>query len=69
MTSGNPDSFRAALDTQKKISNEPIIIVITEQSFAPRNAENGILSCDQGCQMVCFQTKIPNLGKVWKALE
>jgi hypothetical protein len=23
----------------------------------------------QGCQMVCFQTKNPNLGKFWKALE
>jgi hypothetical protein len=22
----------------------------------------------QGCQMVCFQTKNPNLGKFWKAL-
>jgi hypothetical protein len=28
------------------------------------------LSCSarQGCQMVCFQTKIPNLGKLWRAL-
>jgi hypothetical protein len=24
---------------------------------------------DQGCQMVCFQTKNPNLGKFWRALE
>jgi hypothetical protein len=23
----------------------------------------------QGCQMVYFQTKNPNLGKIWKALE
>jgi hypothetical protein len=23
----------------------------------------------QGCQMVCFQTKKPNLGKFWRALE
>jgi hypothetical protein len=23
----------------------------------------------QGCQMVCFQTKNPNLGKFWMALE
>jgi hypothetical protein len=23
----------------------------------------------QGCQMVCFQTKNPNLGKFWRALE
>jgi hypothetical protein len=25
--------------------------------------------CHQGCQMVCFQTKNPNLGKFWRALE
>jgi hypothetical protein len=24
---------------------------------------------DQGCQMVYFQTKNPNLGKFWRALE
>jgi hypothetical protein len=23
----------------------------------------------QCCQMVCFQTKNPDLGKIWKALE
>jgi hypothetical protein len=23
----------------------------------------------QGCQMVCFQTKNPNLGKFWRALD
>jgi hypothetical protein len=23
---------------------------------------------EQGCQMVCFQTKNPNLGKFWRAL-
>jgi hypothetical protein len=23
----------------------------------------------QGCQMVCFQTKNPNLGKFWRALH
>jgi hypothetical protein len=23
----------------------------------------------QGCQMVCFQTKNPNFGKIWTALE
>jgi hypothetical protein len=23
----------------------------------------------QGCQMVCFQTKIPNLGKFWRVLQ
>jgi hypothetical protein len=28
---------------------------------------NGLGS--QGCQMVCFQTKNPNLGKFWRALD
>jgi hypothetical protein len=27
-----------------------------------------LLSFDQGCQMVSFQTKNPNLGKFWRAL-
>jgi hypothetical protein len=27
-----------------------------------------ILKRSQGCQMVCFQTKNPNLGKFWNAL-
>jgi hypothetical protein len=26
-------------------------------------------AAEQGCQMVCFQTKNPNLGKFWRALE
>jgi hypothetical protein len=26
-------------------------------------------TCKQGCQMVCFQTKNPNLGKFWRALD
>jgi hypothetical protein len=24
---------------------------------------------EQGCQMVCFQTQNPNLGKFWRALD
>jgi hypothetical protein len=40
--------------------------------------ENGLLSLinwrasrspEQGCQMVCFQTKNLNLGKFWRALD
>jgi hypothetical protein len=27
------------------------------------------LGQNQGCQMVCFQTKNPNLGKFWRALD
>jgi hypothetical protein len=26
-------------------------------------------SSSQGCQMVCFQTKNPNLGEFWRALD
>jgi hypothetical protein len=28
-----------------------------------------ISTCTQGCQMVCFQTKSPNLGKFWRVLD
>jgi hypothetical protein len=28
-----------------------------------------IFTSKQGCQMVCFQTKNPNFGKIWRALE
>jgi hypothetical protein len=27
------------------------------------------LSIARGCQMVCFQTKNPNLGKFWRVLQ
>jgi hypothetical protein len=29
----------------------------------------GSMYVDQGCQMVCFQTKNPNLGKFWRVLQ
>jgi hypothetical protein len=32
-------------------------------------AKENIRSVDQGCQMVSFQTKNPNLGKFWRALD
>jgi hypothetical protein len=28
-----------------------------------------ISSPKQGCQMVCFRTKNPNLGKLWRVLQ
>jgi hypothetical protein len=32
--------------------------------------ESSVGFCEkQGCQMVYFQTKDPNLGKIWRALE
>jgi hypothetical protein len=32
-------------------------------------ARNGSVTRNQGCQMVCFQTKNPNLGRFWRAFE
>jgi hypothetical protein len=34
----------------------------------PLSIKIGRLS-SQGCQMVCFQTQNPNLGKFWRALD
>jgi hypothetical protein len=31
--------------------------------------EKAAVACNQGCQMVCFQTKSPKLGKFWRALN
>jgi hypothetical protein len=33
------------------------------------NLEKTLTHAMQGCQMVYFQTKNPNLGKFWRALE
>jgi hypothetical protein len=37
--------------------------------FVCAGKNNGCHGCDQGCQMVGFQTKNPNLGKFFSALE
>jgi hypothetical protein len=37
-------------------------------SHFSRVAKGGGCGGHQGCQMVCFQTKYPNLGKFWKVL-
>jgi hypothetical protein len=34
-----------------------------------RNVSNDRIVAQQGCQMVCFLTKNPNLGKIWRAFE
>jgi hypothetical protein len=34
--------------------------------FIQRNSSPGL---SQGCQMVCFLTKNPNLGKFWRVLQ
>jgi hypothetical protein len=33
------------------------------------NFRHSLLWAHQGCQMVCFQTKNPNLGKFWRVLQ
>jgi hypothetical protein len=42
---------------------------IENQSLLASAAKQTSSSQDQGCQMVCFWTKNPNLGKFWTALE
>jgi hypothetical protein len=36
------------------------VVLLFSQNFSART---------QGCQLVCFQTKNSNLGKVWRVLE
>jgi hypothetical protein len=55
---GQPETEAAA--DQLAVEDQPVTV-----SVVP--AEEG--SQDQGCQMVCFQTKNPNLGKFWRVLQ
>jgi hypothetical protein len=49
----------------------------TEPSWNPMSANDSKVqarkarqaSADQGCQMVCFQTRNPKLGKFWMAFD
>jgi hypothetical protein len=42
---------------------------MTSRGSAGKKASNdGASSLEQGCQMVYFQNKNPNLGKFWRAL-
>jgi hypothetical protein len=46
------------------------ILKVGNQLNRPRSAGSGSdESLRQGCQMVSFQTKNPNLGKLWRALD
>jgi hypothetical protein len=40
-----------------------------KNDFIQRSCRQGVPNPKQGCQMVCFQTKNPNLGKFWRVLE
>jgi hypothetical protein len=44
---------------------------ICQGPYIGKNRPNGEISptLKQGCQMVCFQTKNPNLGKFWRVLQ
>jgi hypothetical protein len=50
------------------------VIKVTDDNKRKKNVrrETGGTFCwrgEQGCQMVCFQTKNPNLGKFWRVLH
>jgi hypothetical protein len=50
----------------KETNYKKVTFVDMQSNFRP------IFTCRsplQGCQMVCFKTKNPNLGKFWRALE
>jgi hypothetical protein len=47
-------------------SSETILLFARVVVFSPEN-ESTIF--EQGCQMVRFQTKNPNLGKFWRFFE
>jgi hypothetical protein len=41
-----------------------------ETFYWPENSsKNYFKALQKGCQMVCFQTKHPNLGKFWRVLQ
>jgi hypothetical protein len=41
----------------------------TKQVETRSNGKSTFSEVDQGCQMVSFRTKNPNLGKFWSALD
>jgi hypothetical protein len=42
--------------------------LVRKKIFVPPNIKQQLRLSQQGCQMVRFQTKNPNLGKFWRAL-
>jgi hypothetical protein len=51
--------------------NSPNRVTLLSLALATATAKEIILfvsPSDQGCQMVCFQTKNSNLGKLWRVL-
>jgi hypothetical protein len=46
----------------------PVLVHCTTKNLA-NTLQRRNPRANQGCQMVCFQNKNPNLGKFWKALD
>jgi hypothetical protein len=44
-------------------------LFMEKKSFGSAKSLTCLSIALQGCQMVCFKTKNPNLGKFWRALE
>jgi hypothetical protein len=60
-------AFRGSGLSSKKVNKiTPILIRFNE---GLNNAHVSNLFGTQGCQMVCFHTENPNLGKFWRALD
>jgi hypothetical protein len=55
------------------ISPVPVTVVVAAVAAVPHDAGSDPGDADgrleQGCQMVCFQTKNPSLGKFWRVLQ
>jgi hypothetical protein len=65
--------IRLFLSILNKILYEILRQDFVRKSFWPelrfRKFSKSIPGSNQGCQMVCFQTKNTNLGKIWRALD
>jgi hypothetical protein len=62
-----PDWESALIELKTFFAPLPLRLVLRTINFLTGCAD--WRNDDQGCQMVCFQTKNPNLGKFWRALE
>jgi hypothetical protein len=64
----NPTTLRSNVSF---VSRRPLHCVSTSQGIQDFAGNIYLCTyvCTQGCQMVCFQTKNPNFGKICRALE
>jgi hypothetical protein len=57
-------------DHQTVNAPEPATMTTMTTQYIKSNFQTLVGSrVPQGCQMVCFQTKNPNLGKFWRVLQ